>query len=201
MAKVLRMKLEAVDQTQWRQLRKAADDPAHPFRNVTLATLSPDGHPQARYLILRGADADARTLELHTDIRSTKWTELAANPQISVLAYDPEARVQIRLTGTATRHGPGTPAHDAAWASLSTWARKTYCGGPPGLVTDWVEVDQVTGVPPTESEVEMGHDSFGVLTLSMTSLDWFKHPRGEIRRAQFSYAADGSLMKADWIEP
>lgn len=195
------MKLESVDTNQWRHLRKAAQDAQHPFRDVILSTLAPDGAPQARYLILRGADADARTLELHTDMRSAKWAELAADPRVSLLAYDPEARVQIRLTGTAQRHAPGDPVNDAAWEGLSTWSRKTYCGGPPGVVTDWVEKDEISGLPPTPSDVEHGRDRFGVLTLQITAMDWFKHPRGDIRRAQFSYTPDGALAAAAWVEP
>lgn len=195
------MRLDAVDTNQWRQLRKAAQDAHHPFRNLMLATIDPDGQPQARYLILRGADAGARTLELHTDMRSAKWGELAANPRVSVLGYDAEARMQIRLTGTATLHAPGNPANDAAWGALGTWARKTYCGGPPGVVTDWMQPAILSEQPPSEAEVEHGRDRFGVLTLEITTMDWFKHPRGDIRRAQFSYARDGSIAQADWVEP
>jgi len=195
------MKLDALSDTQWRHLRKAGDDPKHPFRNVVLSTIAPDGTPQSRYLILRAANADARTIELHTDIRSAKWGELANHPRISLLAYDAEARVQLRLTGTAIRHLPGTAVNDAAWGGLSTWARQTYCGGPPGVVTDWVERDEISGLPPTESDVEHGRDRFGVLTLHITAMDWFKHPRGDIRRAQFSYGEDGALAGAAWVAP
>ncbi|MFP3387127.1 pyridoxamine 5'-phosphate oxidase family protein, partial [Tritonibacter sp. SIMBA_163] len=43
-----------------------------PARHPTLATVSPAGMPQARTVVLRGADKQAATLTLYTDVHSDK---------------------------------------------------------------------------------------------------------------------------------
>lgn len=189
------MNLTDLDAVQWSTLEAAVAAPEHAFRNVTLATIDADGQPQARYLVLRGVMTASRVLEMHTDTRSDKWDELAVSPKVTVLAYDAPHRTQLRLTGTATRHAPGDRINDAAWARLSPWARHTYSGGPPGVVMEWADM-QVPQAPD-----EAGRDRFGVLTFKIAAMDWFQHPRGDIRRAQFDYGPDGVIIDARWIAP
>lgn len=124
--------LSEIEAAGWAALRQAAADPQSGFRCVTLCTVDAAGAPQARMVVLRACDPARRTLELHTDIRSPKWAELTAAPRVTVLGYCPQTRLQLRLTGTATLHGPDSAAAAAAWATLPPWTRSTYTGGPPG---------------------------------------------------------------------
>ncbi|MEO1273648.1 MAG: pyridoxamine 5'-phosphate oxidase, partial [Myxococcota bacterium] len=52
------------------QLARGVHDRHSQFRTPTLVTVSPEGHPAARTVVLRHFDRNTRTLTLHTDRRS-----------------------------------------------------------------------------------------------------------------------------------
>lgn len=91
--------LEAVLGGAWALLTRASADRRHPARAVQLATRGADGAPRLRSVILRGADAAARRARFHTDRRSAKVAEIAADPRVALLLWDPRSRVQLRLAG------------------------------------------------------------------------------------------------------
>lgn len=103
-----------------------------PGRYVVLATTARNG-AEARMLVLRGADREAERLMLHTDAATAKVAELAAHPRATLLAWDPDDKVQIRVRVTVEPR-PGTTAE---WAALGETARRLYGGFPePGAPID-----------------------------------------------------------------
>jgi len=64
---------------------------------MTLATSTPDGHPSARMVLLKGADEHG--LVFFTDSRSRKGAELAANPQAALVFWWAELERQVRIVG------------------------------------------------------------------------------------------------------
>ncbi|MEM6408224.1 MAG: pyridoxamine 5'-phosphate oxidase family protein [Pseudomonadota bacterium] len=191
--------LSDVEPEAWGLLEAATREAGHPFRTLSLATVGVEGHPQTRSLILRAVRRQARQLELHTDIRSAKWPELQTNPRVSLLGYDPEARLQLRFAGHARLFGPGTPKQEAQWEALSPWTRSTYCGGPPGddLADGYTPAPRDT--PPDEDETAFGQLRFGVIVIAVARMDWYRHRTGENLRAQFDYA--GSRETSAWVNP
>jgi pyridoxamine 5'-phosphate oxidase len=68
---------------------------------MTLATATPDGHPSARVVLLKGIDA--RGFTFFTNYESRKGHELDANPYAAlVLLWVPLER-QVRVTGRVQR--------------------------------------------------------------------------------------------------
>lgn len=67
---------------------------------MVLATMSPDGAPSARAVILRGLDE--RGLLFFTDTRSAKAVELAANPRVALVMLWSALERQVRVVGQAT---------------------------------------------------------------------------------------------------
>jgi pyridoxamine 5'-phosphate oxidase len=68
---------------------------------MTIATASPDGHPSARVVLLRGFDE--RGLVFYTNYDSRKAEELEANPYAAALFYWPQLDRQVRAEGPVTR--------------------------------------------------------------------------------------------------
>jgi hypothetical protein len=83
----------------WRRLARRVADRRSGFHTVQLASIGPDGMPWVRTVVLRGVEAAARRLRVHTDRRSAKFAEPAARPAVEVCAYDPRAKIQLRLRG------------------------------------------------------------------------------------------------------
>jgi pyridoxamine 5'-phosphate oxidase len=68
---------------------------------MTLATSTSDGHPSARIVLLKGADA--RGFVFFTDYRSRKGAELEDNPHVSLCFWWDALQRQVRITGTVAR--------------------------------------------------------------------------------------------------
>jgi pyridoxamine 5'-phosphate oxidase len=157
-----------------------------------LATVGPDGAPALRSVILRHADAAARMLHIHTDRRSAKAADLARDARAALHAYDPAARMQLRLAGRASLHHDDAIA-DAAWAASRETSRMTYAvAQPPG-----------TPVPAPMAATRVaiaGREHFTVLALRFDCLDWLLLDPAGHRRARFAWAPDGRLDAA-WIVP
>ncbi|MGZ8413184.1 MAG: pyridoxamine 5'-phosphate oxidase [Gemmatirosa sp.] len=68
---------------------------------MTLATASPDGLPDARIVLLKGADA--RGFTFFTDYRSAKGQQLDANPRAALVFWWAELERQVRVSGAVTR--------------------------------------------------------------------------------------------------
>ena len=70
---------------------------------MTLATVSADGQPSARMVLLKGVDA--RGFTFFTNYDSRKGEELAANPRASLLFYWRSVERQVRVEGRVERVG------------------------------------------------------------------------------------------------
>ena len=68
---------------------------------MTLATTTPDGHPSARIVLLKGFDE--RGLVFFTNYESRKGHELSENPYASVLFFWPTLERQVRIEGTVVK--------------------------------------------------------------------------------------------------
>jgi len=81
-------------------------------------------------MVLRGVDVAAATLTFFTDARAAKVAALTVDPRIAVVAYDPIAQVQVRLTGTAAIATEGR-AVAASWREVPPAGRRSYTALPP----------------------------------------------------------------------
>src|SRR5438552_17721634 len=68
---------------------------------MTLATVSTDGRPTARIVLLK--ELDARGLCFYTNYESRKARELAANPRAALLFFWVELERQVRVEGMTER--------------------------------------------------------------------------------------------------
>jgi pyridoxamine 5'-phosphate oxidase len=68
---------------------------------MTLATVSADGSPDARIVLLKGVDA--RGFTFFTDYRSQKGRDLSARPQAALVFFWQELERQVRIRGTVHR--------------------------------------------------------------------------------------------------
>ena len=191
--------LGRIDAAAWSELAAAADRPESGFRFLNLCTVDAAAWPQARMVVLRGADAARRTLEIHTDVRSAKWRELAVSPRATVLGFCRQLRLQLRLQGMVDLHAPGSECARLAWETLPTWTRQTYAGGPPG---DERALDAIAETPSSGGAGGAdGKAHFGVVTFQAETLDWFQLQRQNNRRAWLAYDAVGRLVESRWVTP
>ena len=86
---------------------------------MTLATVSPDGQPHARVVLLKGLDD--RGFSFFTNYESAKGAQLAANPRAAAVFFWKELERQVRIEGAVER--VGAEEADAYFASRPAGSR------------------------------------------------------------------------------
>lgn len=108
----------------WRQLTRGVADAKAPARHPVLATVSTDGLPEARTVVLRAAERSAARIEIHTDLNSAKVAALRHQPMAALHVWAPKPHVQIRLAARMTiRTGDEV---DRIWAAIPEASRGNY---------------------------------------------------------------------------
>ena len=188
--------LAATLEEAWRLLSRGASDRRSPFHTPTLATLRQDGSPTARTVVLRAADTVGRTLRFHTDIRSSKFLEIAAEPRVAVHFYDASCKIQLRIDGLASLH-TGDEVSAEAWRITRPFSRACYRVVPgPGQA---IEDPRAIQINPKTNDLRAGRDNFAALWLSINSLEWLYLAGHGHRRARFAW--NGDKLTSNWLVP
>jgi hypothetical protein len=192
--------LEDAFETAWRLLGRGAADRRSPMHTPVVASVSADGAPDARVMVLRAADRATATLRFHTDARSPKCAALDGRP-VSVLAYHPGEAVQLRLSGMAriVREGPEI---DAIWNQSTPFARRCYMveaapGTPRATAGSGLPAD-VEGRKPELFELVPARANFALVMIEIAAIDWLHLAQSGHRRAVFS-ASEG--WRGEWRVP
>lgn len=178
--------LLALLEEAWRHLSRGVADSRAPARFPTFATVAPDGTPEARTVVLRGASRARSELEVHTDRATAKIAALQRCPVAAFHIWIPRADLQIRITAAVEiLTGPDV---DLQWARVPVASRVSY-----GTVP-------VPGTPVSDVyayEKPADRDRFAVLRCTLVQMD-LVHLGARHRRALYA-ATDG--WKGIWLAP
>ena len=169
-----------------KELVRATHDRHHAWRTPVLATVDAQGRPNARTVVLRKANvADGGTIEIYTDRRSPKVSELMAQPSACLVFWSARLSWQLRVAVEVSIQTEG-PYIDSLWQNVKhTRAAGDYLGLlPPGhALTDELGVpDEPTNAPDFIPADAIVH--FAVLTARVSEIDWLELGRGKHRRAK-----------------
>ena len=118
------------------QFSEAIDSAKHPFHIANVSTVTNNGSPQTRSVVLRQFNETLREFTFHTDLRSPKIKDLQHCKNLCLHWYDSSARVQIRLNALATTHNQNERARQA-WHDSRDSSRACYgTPNPPGAHMD-----------------------------------------------------------------
>lgn len=170
----------------WGTLGRGVADAKHPARRPTFATVSTDGWPEARTVVLRTADREAGLVTVHTDLYSDKIKSLQASPRAALHIWDAKQDLQIRLqaevvidTGAATR---------VLWDKIPDHAQQSYGVTPPPGTPIKAALDYVKDPDP---------DTFAVLQCTVTTIDAV-HLGTDHRRVSFLRVGH---WHGQWLSP
>ena len=160
----------------------------------TLAVSSIDNNQIAtRVMVLREFNLKERYIRFHTDYRAAKIDHYSENNSASVLGYDPNLKIQIKLQGSMSVHYNDNVTQ-AAWEGSTTRSKKCYSvkGGSTLEISDPKEYDLKDG------NIEDGYMNFAVLKFSFNNLEFLHLKSSGHRRALHSW--NGSLSST-WLVP
>ncbi|MDX2308177.1 MAG: pyridoxamine 5'-phosphate oxidase family protein [Hyphomicrobium sp.] len=181
----------------WSLFERGVSDRRSAFHTPAVATIAENGEPAARIMVLRGVERASRTLRFHTDRRSAKIAHLGSASRASILAYDPRAKIQVRLSAAATLHMADDVAQ-AAWRSSRPQSRLCYeQADTPGR-----PIAKPLDAPPPDARYALGDDgeaNFAVLVLTIDHVEWLYLAIEGHRRA--SWCWDGTRWSGSWLAP
>lgn len=182
---------DEIRQQIWKELVRATRDRHHAWRTPVLATAMSGGLVNARTVVLRKASMAGAggTLEIYSDGRSGKVSDLIAQPNACLVFWSPRLSWQLRVRVDISVQTDG-PYVQALWQSVrQTRAAGDYMGlMAPGMLLppdqhaeDFADVDDDT---------QQGH--FAVLTAKVVEIDWLElgqtsHRRARVRDNQWQW--------------
>jgi len=154
---------------------------------VTLATVSADHGPELRQVVLRRADRTASMVEVFTDSTTRKIIEIRAKPQVSLLIWQPEDQLQIRLRGTASIIEGAETQPD--WQTLTIAQRGNYGTVP----TPGTPIDDSSDFRRVADPARLA-----ILRISLAEIDAVHLDRPDDRRVLYRRIDD---WRGQWLAP
>ncbi len=149
------------------QFSKAIDSAKHPLHVANVSTVTSNGSPQTRSVVLRQFNEKIPEFTFHTDLRSPKMKDLNHCQNLCLHWYDSSSRVQIRLSAVATTHNQNERTK-RAWNSSRESSRACYgTPNPPGS-----HMSQFPAAPPVpKADDSKGFAQFVVVSCCFEELE------------------------------
>jgi pyridoxamine 5'-phosphate oxidase len=183
----------------WIMLDDAVSNRNSPFR-IPIFICGSQNEFDGRIVVLRKSDQSNNLLQYHSDIRSGKITKLKSNKNASMLFYDKDEKIQVRLKVECTVNHNNEITKES-WLKTGHISRKCYLvdNGPGTKSTT-----PTSGLKPeldnfkfTMEESEAGYKNFTVIQCKVKNIEWLYLAAKGHRRAKF----DLKTNKDTWLIP
>ena len=183
----------------WTMLNNAIKDRSSPFRIPVFICGNKDDF-DGRIVVLRKADQSNNLIQYHSDIRSDKITKLKNNKSASMLFYDKEEKIQVRLKVDCTVNHDNNITKES-WLKTGHISRKCYLvDNGPGTESDIPTsglTSELDNFDFTMEQSEAGYKNFTVIQCEIKIIEWLYLAAKGHRRARF----DLENNKEYWLVP
>ena len=153
-----------------------------------------------RIVVLRKSDQSNNLVQFHSDIRSDKIAKLKSNKNASMLFYDKEEKIQVRLKVECNIHHNNETTKES-WSKTGHISRKCYLvENGPGTESP----KPTSGLKPeldnfefTMEQSEVGYKNFTVIQCKIKTIEWLYLAAKGHRRARFEV----NNNKEYWLVP
>ena len=158
-------------------LIRAVDDAKSLFHTPIVSSIK-NNQITSRVMVLREFDLKDRKMRFHTDFRASKIHHYEEDSSATVIGYDPEIKIQIKLQGNMSIHYDDETTK-LAWDNSTPRSKKCYSvkGGSSKEVSNPEDYDI------KDFEVEEGYKNFAVLVFHFNSLEFLYLKSSGHRRA------------------
>lgn len=184
--------LDAIEAAIWRELQECLRQRTHAWRTPVLATTDAGGDADARLLVLREVEPDARLLRFFTDARSPKRAQVQLRPRGVLVMWSPVLNWQLRLAVSLQLQFDGTDVSSRWERVRRSRAASDYLSvlAPGDALGEHVSGPSVDAATRSEPSAH-----FALLEACVRTIDWLELSEQGHRRARFD--ADG----ARWLQP
>ena len=184
----------------WSMLDDAVTNRSSQFR-IPVFICGEQSDFDGRIVVLRKSDQTNNIVQFHSDIRSDKITKLKNNKNASMLFYDKEEKIQVRLKVECIINHDNEVTKES-WKNTGHLSRKCYLvENAPGTISEKPTSGLNTrfnNFDFTKKESESGYENFSVIKCKIISIEWLYLAAKGHRRALINF--EGS-KKFTWLVP
>ena len=191
--------LEEIQNKYWSMLDDAVTNRGSPFR-IPVFTCAYQDEVDGRIVVLRKSDRQNNLLQFHTDLRSPKVDILNNNNKASLLFYDKEEKIQLRVKVECKINNQNSVT-EASWKKTQHISRRCYLtDSPPGTISENPTSGMISKLEDfdyTMEQSEDGYKNFTVIKCYIKSIEWLYLAAKGHRRAKFDFKTN----KNTWLVP
>jgi 3-hydroxyisobutyrate dehydrogenase len=191
--------LAEIQNKYWSMLEDAVTNRSSPFR-IPVFMCSNNDEIDGRIVVLRKSDRENNLLQFHTDLRSPKVDILNNNNKASLLFYDKEEKIQLRVKVECKINNQNSVT-EASWKKTQHISRRCYLtDSPPGTISENPTSGMISKLEDfdyTMEQSEDGYKNFTVIKCYIKSIEWLYLAAKGHRRAKF----DIKNNKEYWLVP
>ena len=191
--------LAEIQNKYWSMLEDAVTNRSSPFR-IPVFMCSNNDQIDGRIVVLRRSDRENNLLQFHTDLRSPKVDILNNNNKASLLFYDKEEKIQLRVKVECKINNQNSVT-EASWKKTQHISRRCYLtDSPPGTISENPTSGMISKLEDfdyTMEQSEDGYKNFTVIKCYIKSIEWLYLAAKGHRRAKF----DIKNNKEYWLIP
>ena len=191
--------LEEIQNKYWSMLDDAVTNRGSPFRIPVFMCANQD-EIDGRIVVLRKSDRKNNLLQFHTDFRSPKVEILKKNNKASLLFYDKEEKIQLRMKVDCEINNRNSTTEES-WKKTQHISRRCYLtDSPPGTISENPTsgmISQLEDFDYTMEQSEEGYKNFTVIKCKIKSAEWLYLAAKGHRRAKFDFENN----KNSWLVP
>ena len=190
---------EEIKNKYWSMLEDAVSNRASSFR-IPVFICSHQDEVDGRIVVLRKSDRENNLLQFHTDFRSPKVEILKNNNKASLLFYDKEEKIQLRVKVNCEINNQNSITEES-WKKTQHISRRCYLtDSPPGTSSENPTSGMISKLEDfdyTMDQSEEGFKNFTVIKCNIRSIEWLYLAAKGHRRAMF----DIENKKESWLVP
>ena len=191
--------LEEIQNKYWSMLDDAVTNRGSPFR-IPVFICAYQDQVDGRIVVLRKSDRANNLLQFHTDFRSPKVDILKKNKKGSLLFYDKEEKIQLRVKVDCEINNQNSTT-EKSWKKTQHISRRRYLtDSPPGTKSDNPTsgiISKLEDFDYTMEQSEDGYKNFTVIKCNIKSIEWLYLAAKGHRRAKFDLKNNENV----WLVP
>ena len=191
--------LGEIQNKYWAMLDDAVINRSSPFR-IPVFICAHQDEVDGRIVVLRKSDRKNNLLQFHTDFRSPKVDILQKNKKASLVFYDKEEKIQLRVKVECGVNNQNSIAEES-WKKTRHISRRCYLtDSPPGTSSNSPTSGMISKLEDfdyTMEQSEEGYKNFTVIRCKIKSIEWLYLAAKGHRRAKFDFESN----KDTWLIP
>ena len=191
--------LKEIQNKYWSMLNDAVTNRASPFR-IPVFICGHQDEIDGRIVVIRKSDRENGLLQFHTDFRSPKVDIIKKNINASLLFYDKEEKIQLRVKVACEINNQNSTTKES-WEKTQHISRRCYLtDSPPGTNSNNPTSGMISKLEDfdyTMEQSEEGFKNFTVIKCKIKSIEWLYLAAKGHRRAKFNL----DTKKSVWLVP